>query len=294
MLENLRLTPDYDGFIFLAEAIRNPPVLRGHHHVELELNLVVSGTITYIAYGKRFKFGKRSLLWFFPAQEHQLVDRSPDAGYYVAVFKPSMLEQVCKTDRYKALKQQELSENGIIHCDLDPDVFEALQQQMQLLVKDGLDPDILNREAGFGISEGFRFRHHDPDYLNAGLRHLLLHSWRLQQERTSLSNQVSLHPAVRKVLEYLDGENEVQDLAFLAKSCHVSATYLSRIFAEEVGVSLSHYRNSLKLSRFWAAYRRSDKVTILEAALEAGFGSYAQFYRVFKRSYDENPRKALK
>lgn len=294
MLENLRISPEYDGFIFLAESIRNPPVLRPHHHIELELNLVVSGTITYIVHGQRFKFSKRNLLWFFPSQEHQLVDRSPDAGYYVAVFKPEMLKRACRTERYEGLKQQELSEKGILHAELEPNIFDALQQQMQRLVKDGLDPDILNREAGFGISEGFRFRHHDPDYLNAGLCYLLLHCWRLQQERIGKSSEVSLHPVVRKVLELLDVEYEDQDLETLAKHCHVSAAYLSRTFAKEVGVSLSRYRNSLKLARFWSVYRQRDRTTILEAALGAGFGSYAQFYRVFRESYHESPGNALR
>lgn len=74
MLENLKLGPKYDGFLFLAESVRNPPRLSSHHHVELELNLVVKGSVTYVVGERRFTFEKRTLLWMFPAQEHQLVD----------------------------------------------------------------------------------------------------------------------------------------------------------------------------------------------------------------------------
>ena len=63
MLEDLKLGKGYDGFLFLAESIRNPPKLESHHHIELELNLVVRGTITYVVGGRRFAFQPRSLLW---------------------------------------------------------------------------------------------------------------------------------------------------------------------------------------------------------------------------------------
>ncbi len=103
MLADLKLSPVYDGFLFLAESARNPPSLRSHHHAELELNLVVRGTITYVTGSGRFTFGPRSLLWMFPAQEHQLVDRSNDAENYVAVFKPSLIEHACHSKPYQGL-----------------------------------------------------------------------------------------------------------------------------------------------------------------------------------------------
>lgn len=100
MLEDLKLGPKYDGFLFLADTARNPPHLASHHHVELELNLVVRGAITYVVGGHRFTFSRRTLLWAFPSQEHQLVDRSDDAQYYVAVFKPKMINRFCRSEVY--------------------------------------------------------------------------------------------------------------------------------------------------------------------------------------------------
>lgn len=77
MLEDLKIGPLYDGFLYLVESAHNPPTLKSHHHVELELNLVVRGTISYVLEGQRYTFGRQTLLWFFPTQEHQLIDRSP-------------------------------------------------------------------------------------------------------------------------------------------------------------------------------------------------------------------------
>jgi AraC-like DNA-binding protein len=40
-------------------------------------------------------------------------------------------------------------------------------------------------------------------------------------------------------------------------------------------------------------YTRPDKSTILECVDAAGFGSYAQFYKVFRQHYGEGPCEFL-
>jgi AraC-like DNA-binding protein len=45
------------------------------------------------------------------------------------------------------------------------------------------------------------------------------------------------------------------------------------------------------LERFLEIYGRGRRVGALEAALEAGFGSYSQFYRVFRQTIGENPNE---
>ncbi|MCD8482167.1 MAG: AraC family transcriptional regulator [Verrucomicrobia bacterium] len=295
MLEDLKLGPAYEGFLFLAESVRNPPVLRPHHHIELELNLVAQGSITYVVDGRRYTFKKGELLWMFPAQEHQLVDRSADAAYYVAVFKPGLIQRSCRGERYSGLKKQKHASGMVLHTDLSPRDFDTLRQEMDALIADGLDADVLNREAGFGLSGQFTFKHNDPDWLNAGLRHILLFAWRLQQGHNKSKNAIALHPAVRKALEYINLEPVADaDIATLARHCGVSDAYLSRIFHKQIGVTLSRYRNSIRISKFWKLYRKSGQKGLLDAVYGAGFGSYAQFFRVFTSTYGKGPRQALK
>ncbi len=292
MLEDLKIAPNYDGFLFLAETIRNPPFLfRSHRHAELELNLVTEGEISYIFDGKRYRFGKRTLLWLFPSQEHQLVDRTSDSSYYIAVFTPKMIKNTCQGKRYEALKSEEISESGILHTELEPSTFDLVRKSMDAMVVDGLGADVLNKEAGFGLSEKFSFSHQDPDWLNASLRHLLLLCWRNQQGRPMSTQEVSLHPSIRKSIELMNDPLQPDDLSFLAQQCNLSESYLSRMFHKQVGVNLSRYRNSIRLSMFWECYNQPHTQTILEAIYEAGFGSYPQFYRVFCEAYGKGPRE---
>jgi AraC-like DNA-binding protein len=73
----------------------------------------------------------------------------------------------------------------------------------------------------------------------------------------------------------------------------VSHPRLARAFKAEMGISLVAYRNRLRLDRF-TALLDTGRRNLLEAALEAGFGSYAQFHRVFRALRHEAPRDHLR
>jgi AraC-like DNA-binding protein len=66
---------------------------------------------------------------------------------------------------------------------------------------------------------------------------------------------------------------------------------LAKHFRREVGVSLLDYRNRLRIERFLELARESGN--LLQAALDAGFGSYAQFHRVFRQQIGVTPKECL-
>jgi AraC-like DNA-binding protein len=294
MLVNLKLRRAYDGLLYLAESTRNPQMLQSHHHIELELNLVVQGTITYVVRGRRFTFSPRTLLWLFPEQEHQLVDRSDDAQFYVAVFKPSVIHRYCRTPAYEGMNRDTTEDDAVLSTLLKPDAFDLIRKTMDSLMQGSLDSDLLNREAGFGPASDFCFEHSDPNALNAGLHYLLLLCWRSQLAGKATRDAIFLHPAVRRALKLLSEGNTEMHLDELARTCGASKSYLSRTFHRQIGVPLNRYRNSLRLSRFFEQYQQPDEKTITQAVYAAGFGSYAQFYKVFSQAYGRGPRECLR
>lgn len=293
MLEDLKISDTYDGFLYLSQSELNPRSIGSHRHVELELNLIIRGELTYVLGGKRYHFTKGTLLWFFPAQEHQLVYRSPDANNYVGVFKPKMIAETCKGDDYGDLKREDINGEGILNRQLRPESFELLKSIMETLMVGSLDSALLNSEAGFGSQSDFQFEHNDPDSLNAGLRYLLILCWRLSQEESDRDTSLQLHPAVHRALQLL-GKGEPIGLEEIATRSGISSTYLSRLFREQVGIPLNRYRNSVRLSRFMSYYRQPEQKTMLESVFAAGFGSYAQFYKVFHETYGYGPRDYFK
>jgi len=78
----------------------------------------------------------------------------------------------------------------------------------------------------------------------------------------------------------------------LAARLGLSESCLSRAFKSEMGFSVSQYRARLKLERFFALVDRRGG-NLLAAALDAGFGSYAQFHRVFRAVLGKTPSEYL-
>jgi AraC-like DNA-binding protein len=69
----------------------------------------------------------------------------------------------------------------------------------------------------------------------------------------------------------------------------LSPARLSRQFKIQVGLGIAEYRSRARLERFLELYREGRPITALAAALEAGFQSYAQFHRVFRRLMGQSP-----
>lgn len=76
--------------------------------------------------------------------------------------------------------------------------------------------------------------------------------------------------------------------AQIAKALGTSADRLGRSFKAEMGESLPEYRNKLRLQRFLALVDPNGG-DLLSCALAAGFGSYAQFNRVFHQCHGIAP-----
>ena len=105
------------------------------------------------------------------------------------------------------------------------------------------------------------------------------------------ARRVPQHPLVRKVTRVLADDPSLT-CEELAERVHLSAGRLARTFKRETNTSVVDHRNALRLARFL------DRVdaqahNLLEAALDAGFGSYAQFHRVFRARFGQAPRAYL-
>jgi AraC-like DNA-binding protein len=98
-------------------------------------------------------------------------------------------------------------------------------------------------------------------------------------------------PLVRQVVAALGGDPLVSG-QHLARTLNISPGHLARSFKREMGVSLVDYRNRMRMQRFFQLLDRGE-CRLLDAALEAGFGSYAQFHRVYRKLVGTAPREYL-
>ncbi len=241
---------------------------------------------------RRYHFSAGSLIWIFPGQVHQLVDRSPEAAYYVTVFRPDRIRDLHASGQYRGMLEAFSPTEGLLSLRPSSGQFQMLRQTMAELCAWGNGPGSAQPGGDFGLTPGFRFEHSDPAGLNAGLRHLGLCAWRITEENKQEEPVPPLHPAVLMALEHIRTSDPPRRLPELARCCGITAPTLSRLFRNEMGISLNRYRNSVMLTRFMEHMSRG-RPTMLESVYAAGFGSYAQFHRVFREAYGKGPRETL-
>jgi AraC-like DNA-binding protein len=263
--EDLDIPGDRDGRVLRHVAGQHRP--RPHRHAELEVNLVVSGTASYVVGERRYELSPGTLAWLFPGQDHVLVDESADHVLWWAVFRPSLVAQTATAPDAAALHVS------------DPRGDPSRRLPFRAARRLG---------ALFGDLDDA----HDADVFNVGLAYLLLRAWRAFVASDDVVEGVAVHPAVEQVARLLSTDPASGDLTALARACGLSPSHLSRVFKAQMGVSIGRFRNQQRLERFLSIAGDDRGATTLAAAHAAGFGSYAQFYRVFRDATGASPSTA--
>jgi len=125
------------------------------------------------------------------------------------------------------------------------------------------------------------------ELFNSGLTYLFRQAAAWLADRPP---QAELHPAVVRAVRLLRMPQSVPNVDALAHGAGMSRSQLSRLFKKQTGYTLMEYRRKMQLERFLFLYGGGQR-NLLEAALDAGFGSYPQFYRVFQQRFDCSPRE---
>jgi AraC-like DNA-binding protein len=264
MKEVLKLMPGYEGAVW-SYTSSGPTHRRAHRHEELELNLVIAGTAKYLIDDRRCDLVRGTLIWLFPEQDHLLLNESRDYAMWIVVISPALLRRVCR-----GLPTQQL---------LVGDPGEVLARSLRP-GQESLMSSLLADIAAASV---------DADRFNAGLSYAVLRAWAAFNNAETVALGFEVHPAVEKAARLLRDETESDNLESMAEKCGLSRSRLSRLFKQQAGVSLVEYRQRQCLERFLAIFGRGRRLTLLEAALQAGFGSYANFHRVFKQSMRQSP-----
>jgi AraC-like DNA-binding protein len=264
VIEDLRVPEGVDGWVVRHSA--GVPRPRPHRHAELELNLVVRGTASYLMNDRRYDLATGTLTWLFPDQEHVLVDESADHALWWAVFRPSAVARIATSPHAWPLLERDPL--GRFSRRLDPRWVQRLAALFGEL-----------REAGTV----------DDTLFNAGLSYLLASAWRAFLDSSEVVGDLEVHPAVDTVARLLQADPGAGNLTHLARLVGLSPSHLSRLFTTQMGLSISRFRNQQRVHRFIRLYSHGRGTTALAAAHEAGFGSYTQFHRVFRQETGRNP-----
>jgi len=232
-----------------------------HAHDEFEVNLVTSGRGTYLVAGERTVLRPRSLIWLFPEQEHILQDFTRDFTMWILVLSSEFTEQM--VPRIPILAERD--PGSVLMRTLPSKCVRLLDEIAQEL------------------STGFQ----PLDCHELGLAWWLASAWNAYEHGDS-EDAGSLHSAVARAMALLR-EDPSKNLKALARETRISPSQLSRLFKRQAGISITDFRNSLRLDAFVDRCDGAPDSAMFAIAKDAGFGSYAQFSRVFRRQMGCSP-----
>jgi AraC-like DNA-binding protein/mannose-6-phosphate isomerase-like protein (cupin superfamily) len=225
-----------------------------HFHLEPELNLIASGHATF-GIGERIVTAKGGdLLRFPPAQDHVLLEASPDLYLFAVGMDPALSSEVLRGEADQTLLPLRLR--------LADDDFRML----------------INRAAGIVD--------------RAGIEQPCAELWEQAHwlgRRSPVCSPATMHVLTRRALSAV---SQAPNLALEALSADMrtAGSEISRYFHRDVGMTFVEFRTRLRLLRL---IRRMDDgdLALAEAARAAGFGSYSQCHRAFQAQLGCSPQR---
>src|SRR5690554_3192670 len=295
MIEELKMEENHQGFLFLYDAKEHQRImLAPHRHKELEMNIIIRGSGEYILANQRYQLSPGHIVWLFPDQEHQLSWTDPNFQMYVIVFKEELFQNILLLkEKYSLLTEK--NPLGSFCRKVSLSSIEKLRKVCESLSalniqKEVMSPAYYYAGQAFGFKKNSEYLHSDPVLLNAGLSYLMTVGWHLFITEGAEEHKEVLNPSVERALNLLkDFPEKDFSLKDLASECGISTSRLSRLFNEQIGLSIVDYKNKLKLEQFIDCIKDHPHFSISEACYSVGFGSYSQFYKTFRQSFGISP-----
>ena len=257
--------PGFDG-VAVSMSDKRWYLRQWHAHDTLEINLVLRGSGHVLLDNRRYPLRPGHLVWLWPGQWHVPSEWSADMALWIVEWRPGCLGRLQKARRRDVPAPADPAH---------PFCRRLAAPALQRL--DGLLSAVAARDRA--------------DAFNRGLDFALFALWDEFCAAEPLADCAAFHPKLEAAIALLADPHSDFSQAELARRIRLSPYYLSALFQKQTGLSIPAYRNRLRLQEFFRRVHARPEIRLLQHALDSGFGSYAQFYRVFAAALGLTPRQ---
>lgn len=270
--------PDLAPYGFTCELWKAAPMRRPDRHNEIELNLLLRGSLTYLLGGTRVTLPPRHLGAFWAAIPHQVIG-SEDLPQYFVVTLPLA---------------------WFLQCHFPSRLVDRLLGGQFLS-----DPDPRRGELDLALCRQWRCDLAGRRGKAAPATTLELHA-RLLRLAEALPERPASHPAARMVLgeaavskaEQMAGYiarhyEEVLSVESVARQVDLHPSYAMTLFKRTFHITVNEYLTHYRVAQAQRLLATTDK-KVLDVALESGFRTSSRFYEAFARACGCSPTRYRK
>lgn len=247
------------------------------HHAHIELNLIKSGSVTYLYGGVETQVGAGRLVAFWSAIPHQIIEATRDAEYFAMTIPLTWFLQYRLPEEFTHLVL-----DG--HVLLDPkesskgdfDMFERWMNDVRL--RQPARDRIVQLEVEARLlrfADDLATQHPHP------------------KNRPQVSPVCDSNSAdrIRQMLAFI-ARNYTEQITIehIGKSAGLHPNYAMNLFRKTIGTTVVNYVSRLRISRAQQLLATSDD-KIVDVALSSGFNSLSRFNDVFKKACGNSPRE---
>lgn len=233
-----------------------------HIHDDIEIIYVKEGGCTAVNNGQTYQLKKNDIFFNFPNQLHYYTSYEKDSMFLICIIKPSMLLQ------YESI----FLENTPVSAVVSPPYDKA--KKLSVIV-DWIVEELKNDNSDIIASYVTLF-------VGLALKHMEM------KNRTTLSDSVS------NVILYCSNHyKEDISISKVAKALHLSESYLSYIFKNNLLMNFNDYINSLRIGDAVNMLKYED-YSMSYISDTVGFGTIRTFNRAFQKIHHISPSKYKK
>ncbi len=262
--------PDFSPYGFTCELWTPARMPRPDRHNEIEINLLETGSLTYLLGGYRTTIEAGKLAVFWAAIPHQIVAFDGEEPYLVATLPLS---------EFLGAGLELTAVNRIMHGELlmesnadDSDPLKFLQWERELRERD----PACERAARLEVQA-----------------RLLRFAARISNRPTAMSSAPSLSRADQLACYIARNYQQPLTSRSIAEANGLHPNYAMNLFRQAFGTTMTTFITEHRISHAQRLLATTDD-TILGVALDAGFQSLSRFNEAFKAACRCSPREYRK
>ena len=270
--------PDLAPYGFTCELWKAAPMRRPDRHNEIELNLLLRGSLTYLLGGVRATLRQGHWGAFWAAVPHQIITLEKDPQYFVITLPLAWFLQ----------------------CQLPPKMVDRLLGGQFLT-----DPDSRRWELDLALCRQWQQDLEGSNGQPAPMTTLELHA-RLLRLAEALPEAPARRPPARAILGEAGVTKAEQMASYIARhyqealsvddvarQVHLHPNYAMALFKRIFRTTLNGYLTHYRIAQAQRLLVTTDE-KVVDVALESGFWTSSRFYEAFQRACGCSPSRYRK